>query len=513
MRIRFRPRSNDRIELDSICSVDLHPKGGYIIWTGASGGPQEAGQQNRDRAEARKLFKSRLSEVAGAVVKRDRIGGRQNVVIGAPNDESVERNSRPQDWQIPEGVGQYALWIWLDLPAEDHWDEPSLCSLLQFGDRTVANVPFKNDNASDQGEFDSLSTDALIAKLRAYRNLIVEGVAGTGKSHMIKDLKEHFGDEQVRVVVFHPSTSYEDFVEGLRPHGESGFRPRDGVFLQICREAARHADREAVRYADPDARGQEVAAGPLKWVLVIDEINRANTSKVLGDLLYAIEPSKRVAAARAHVILSATSQKLPRGDADEPQGTDLLLERTCEAEQNAGSGVPMPEDKTVLTYHQRLVVPDNLYILGTMNTTDRSVGTIDLALRRRFVIHRMEPMKADSLKQKLANKGINGVHSLDPHVDTWQTLNDRLRKEIGPDSLLGHSYFFEFAAARKRANVDGIGCDIWRDMLLPQLAEILVAFNAASRSASLLEGLDTGGWTLQLKGHGVDAYPMVVRTS
>jgi len=341
----------------------------------------------------------------------------------------------------------------------------------QFGvlPATEASQPNAGAEAfSSQPDF-----EGIVSTLRAYRNVVIEGVAGTGKSHLIQSLKKEFGGERVWVMVFHPATSYEDFVEGLRPQGND-FVPRDGLFLDLCRRAARSPDM---------------------WVLVIDEINRANTAKVLGDLLYAIESSKRVVADKADAILSAEESE-PDGEADIPS-TVLQLERRG---KNTGR-----------TFRQRFVVPDNLLILGTMNTTDRSVGTLDLALRRRFVVLRMQPMDPSSLKNELRKRheGNRAAVELDMDIDEWFRLNQKLGTSIGPDALLGHSYFFDFAAARARS-VAAEGLNAWRDLLLPQLGEIFVAFNAVDRIDELLGDLETGGWTLRQIGSKVDGYPIVV---
>ncbi len=303
----------------------------------------------------------------------------------------------------------------------------------------------------------------VVDKVRAYRNVIVEGVAGTGKSFLLERLRDEFGAENVAVVVFHPATAYEDFVEGLRPEGLA-FIPRDGAFLQICRRAA--AAGESAR----------------EFVLVIDEVNRANTAKVLGDLLYSMEPSKRVPVEAADAVLSAGADD---PDVDVPWVT-LQLQRT---------------DDEGREFRQRLCVPQNLYIVGTMNTTDRSVGTIDLALRRRFVFERMEPLTAERLRVMISRPDLNA------DIDTWATLNQRLAAEVGPDAVLGHSYFFDYRSASERAPAGTL--NIWRDLLLPQLAEVVVSFNALDKITELTEGLTMGGHSLVVVGAGLDAFPMV----
>ncbi len=479
--------------LDARVSVEEGQGGLFEIWFRSSGG----NQPNTDRKQARELILKRLGEANASIVNY-RVGKGPALLENAAHAQGD--GTPAQDWNITkeenEKLRTSSLRLLVRLPEQDNWDKPSLCKQLQSGNRDATFQPLNEDSA----RIDGLEPMQVIAKLRAYRNVIVEGVAGTGKSHLIRELRkpENFG-KRVKVVVFHPSTSYEDFVEGLRPR-EGGFEVRDGDFLEICREAAK---------ADGNGTGEEEGNGkPPDWVLVIDEINRANTSKVLGDLLYAIEPSKRVEPARANEILSAKSKDPKTGGADEPLWPRLLLERLEETAQDAGDG-SQRENGEGRSYRQRLAVPKNLYILGTMNTTDRSVGTLDLALRRRFVMHRMNPLGASELKQVLEEKG----HGSDLHadVDAWNELNTQLKKSIGPDAMLGHSYFFEFAQAR--AQTDHEDLDLWRDLLLPQLAEIIVAFNAVERVTQLLSELDTGMWTIEVVGQGVDAYPMVVRTS
>jgi hypothetical protein len=340
-------------------------------------------------------------------------------------------------------------------------DEQHLADINEALGKVVRIIEERRTAVSkaESGSSLTIGAPSVVDLLRAYRNVIVEGVAGTGKSHVIGDLIRHFGQDRVQVMVFHPSSSYEDFVEGIRPVAQ-GFDVRDGEVLAFCRKAAALPDEE--------------------FVFVIDEINRANTSKVLGDLLLSIEASKRVNPGAAHEILAATFH-----DPEvESEWVSLQVERTV---GDAGS------------YRQRFCVPSNVLIFGTMNTTDRSVGNLDLALRRRFVFARREPIGAEELVELVGKPSLNAA------IDAWQQLNSNLRN-VSADALLGHSYFFQFKQAEESVT-DGL--DIWRDLLLPQLAEILIAFNAVERLDELLAGVDTGECTLIKVGSGIDAYPMV----
>jgi len=195
--------------------------------------------------------------------------------------------------------------------------------------------PYTVDDIITEGGF--LGRDALaslVARLALKKNLILQGPPGTGKTWLAKRLaKALIGRKsplpsQLRSVQFHPSLSYEDFVRGYRPSSD-GLILTDGIFLQAV-EAAR---------AQPD----------LPHVLIIEEINRGNPSQVFGEMLTLLESTKR---SRADAMELAY-RKLPG---------------------------------------EKIHVPDNLYIIGTMNIADRSLALVDLALRRRFAFVTLEPM-------------------------------------------------------------------------------------------------------------------------
>ena len=175
--------------------------------------------------------------------------------------------------------------------------------------------------------------------------------------------------DYLRFVTFHQSFAYEEFVEGLKPVTEDGqvrYEVVDGIFKEICRRAQN----------DPDH----------KYLLVIDEINRANIAKVFGELITLIEDDKRL-------------------------------------DEEHAISVQLPYSK------ETFGVPENLLILGTMNTTDRSIALLDIALRRRFTF--VEQMPNPSL--------LGTVEEVDLGV-LLDRLNRRITVLLGRDYQIGHSY-------------------------------------------------------------------------
>jgi len=261
----------------------------------------------------------------------------------------------------------------------------------------------------------------------------------------------------------HQNYSYEDFVEGLKLKNGS-FEVVDGIFTRACITASQNPGK--------------------KFLLVIDEINRSNTAKVLGELLNVIEPSKRVSPEEVRAIMEDKEESV-----------------------FGGIGIVLGQERDYLgkKYRLKLAMPSNLYILGTMNTTDRTVGTLDLALRRRFVFRRVEPKSAIELRTELTRPEVIGT------LDTWEKLNELLRLEIGRDAQIGHSYFFEAEEAISRQDSNQ-AVNVWRDLILPQLCEILITFGAAEIvEKEDFKKLNFNGWSVGLDGIGLDRLPHVVK--
>ena len=241
---------------------------------------------------------------------------------------------------------------------------------------------------------------ALESAITNFRNLILTGPPGTGKTLMAKRLAAYMLTNVVPgignvdnvlaiieegqpgtwdIVQFHPSYNYDDFVRGIRirtnEQRQTEYIVKDGPLLQMAEQAAGRPEQ--------------------KFILIIDEINRANVAAVLGEMIYALEYRERPVA-------------LQYGDGD-----------------------------------ARAHLPKNLYIIGTMNTADRSIGHIDYAVRRRFAFVPLHPDRSvveashqDANLRKLALAKFDAVAAL--FADEQALLSADYRAE---DVQPGHSYF------------------------------------------------------------------------
>jgi 5-methylcytosine-specific restriction enzyme B len=222
-----------------------------------------------------------------------------------------------------------------------------------------------------------------LAIWRQKKNLILQGAPGVGKSFIARRLAYalmgYRDPSRVRTVQFHQSYSYEDFVQGYRP-SRDGLILQQGVFLEFCEKAL----------ADPN----EI------YVFTIDEINRGNLSKILGELMLLIEPDKRS---------SEWATKLAYAPAAE----------------------------------ERFYVPPNVFLLGMMNTADRSLSFVDYALRRRFGFVTLGPeYTSDNFRQHLLKKGAS-AEMVDRIVGRMSSLNEDIaadKTNLGPGFCIGHSF-------------------------------------------------------------------------
>ncbi len=244
--------------------------------------------------------------------------------------------------------------------------------------------------------------DEFVDLLEERRQVVLYGPPGTGKTYLALKVAESVADPtNVSLVQFHPAYSYEDFFEGYRPAGVNddgrvGFELTPGPLRRIV-------DRASQDPANP-------------YVLIVDEINRANLAKVFGELYFLLEYRSR------SIDLMYSS-----GD----QGRAFTL-------------------------------PKNLYLIGTMNTADRSIALVDSAMRRRFAflsLHPNDQHLAGVLRAWLVQEQLPTLAA-----DMWAELNRRITDE---DFKVGPSYFMRPTAATE----DGLR-RIWRTSLMPLLEEL-----------------------------------------
>lgn len=244
------------------------------------------------------------------------------------------------------------------------------------GDVVISGEIDHLDAASTDLLIDRSDLESLVELLNDRGQIVLYGPPGTGKTYLAKRLARALAadrPERFAVVQFHPATTYEDFIEGLRPvviDGQVSYELTPGPLVRMAADAA----------ADP--------AGT--YVIVIDEINRANLPKVLGELLFLLEYR------------------------DEPV---RLLYRPGEP----------------------FTLPKNLFFIGTMNTADRSIALVDAAMRRRF--HFVGFFPHQGMMRGLLRRWLVEHHRPERVADFVEAVNEELRRKLGDHLLLGPSFF------------------------------------------------------------------------
>lgn len=257
----------------------------------------------------------------------------------------------------------------LALFAEDTSEEVSEQKEIKYP--LYSKDDFLNEVYMDEDTYNTL-TELLEAKY----NVILQGAPGVGKTFAAKRLAYSIMGQKdtsrVAMVQFHQSYSYEDFIQGYRP-SKDGFELENGTFYKFCKEAEEDNERP--------------------YFFIIDEINRGNLSKILGELMMLIEKDKR--------------------------GEKIKL----------------------LYSNEWFTVPQNVRIIGMMNTADRSLALMDYALRRRFAFFDFAPaFSSEGFKNYLAEKNSQKLESL---ITAVESLNNTISSDesLGDGFRIGHSYF------------------------------------------------------------------------
>ena len=288
-------------------------------------------------------------------------------------------------------------------------DEAFLSELIRLADDPTLGERQLNGHQVEEPEVEYELQPKLPARPH---NLILFGPPGTGKTFA---LQPYLRDTNASLITFHPSYSYEEFIEGIRPeviNNQISYRIRKGIFYKACLSAIQQAGYATLADClndSPEQRSHKLKKAPAHYLL-IDEVNRANVASVFGDLITLLETDKRLGAEH-----------------------ELWL---------------------TLPYSQeRFGVPVNLFVIGTMNTTDRSIALLDIALRRRFSFREMmpDPTVLDT---------IDGVEL--PQL--LRTINERIEYLLDRDHQIGHAYL-----TNVQSHTDL--CDAFRDRIIPLLQE------------------------------------------
>lgn len=298
---------------------------------------------------------------------------------------STYKHIRKVDWQNKgewEHPGQAVMKTLTNITAYPDYVQKLLALFAEDTSEEVSEQKeikyplYSKDDFLNEVYMDEDTYNTLTELLEAKYNVILQGAPGVGKTFAAKRLAYSIMGQKdtsrVAMVQFHQSYSYEDFIQGYRP-SKDGFELENGTFYKFCKEAEEDNERP--------------------YFFIIDEINRGNLSKILGELMMLIEKDKR--------------------------GEKIKL----------------------LYSNEWFTVPQNVRIIGMMNTADRSLALMDYALRRRFAFFDFAPaFSSEGFKNYLAEKNSQKLESL---ITAVESLNNTISSDesLGDGFRIGHSYF------------------------------------------------------------------------
>ena len=322
----------------------------------------------------------------------------KNLDNGVPSGEEYISMCEQANAELSSGNYDYNNFPELSCAAWTSLKNDSDADAAELDEDTAENEneAYTKDDFLNDVFMESKEYDRLVGLLEMKYNVILQGAPGVGKTYAAKRLAYSIMGEKdenrIKFVQFHQSYSYEDFIQGYRPNdNDNRFVLKNGVFYDFCHKAENDIDRP--------------------YFFIIDEINRGNLSKILGELMMLIEKDHR--------------------------GERLNL----------------------LYSNEEFCVPKNIRIIGMMNTADRSLAMMDYALRRRFAFYSFKPaFENNDNNENNENNGNNDkngnkkfeAYINSKHNDKFKALINavkELNKEIANDDNLGegfkigHSYF------------------------------------------------------------------------
>ena len=294
-------------------------------------------------------------------------------------------------------------------------------------------------------------------------NVILYGPPGTGKTYVVKNSLDFLcqGDRsRYEFVQFHPSFTYEDFIEGIKPKGvtENGnikFELVDGIFKRFCKRAKQNLDKD--------------------YYFVVDEINRANLSSVFGETLLCIEKDYRHDGVSDNNLIKT-------------QYSSLIEDMIKEDEKKVELAYHLIKDENgkVNAYFG---VPKNVFFIGMMNDVDKSIDAFDLALRRRFKWIRKD-CDYEVIENEVKFRNGDDFHNIEKYSKSCKNLNDFISEELGMGKSyeFGHSFFMKITGIANSRTISSKNLNVLFNLhLRPTLKEYLRSMFAESQLDNKLE--------------------------
>ncbi|CAH2213361.1 McrB family protein [Tepidibacter aestuarii] len=334
--------------------------------------------------ELNEYFRKKFSSSIKYIEENRKITGKSNIIVPDEIGEYIE-------FYRTEEMDCYKLKLVLNDKGKKYQEYIGEPFESGFEDKRQVNFIYDIEKCSRDIGLSEDNINKWLEAIKRKGQAIIYGPPGTGKTYTAKKLAKVLlseGDGFVDLVQFHPAYAYEDFIQGIRPkidrEGKLSYNLEKGRFIEICDKARKRKGNS---------------------VLIIDEINRANLSRVFGELMYLLEYRN-------------SSIKLASGE--------------------------------------NFDIPKNIYIIGTMNTADRSIALVDNAIRRRFAFLSLQPNYKVLKKYHLESS-----FPIDKLISILKNINKHINDKRYE---LGISYFLN-------SNLEECIQDIWEMEIVPYLEE------------------------------------------